>query len=108
MGKTLKILLFAVCELVGLLVLVAVVVVLFVDVNAYKPRVEASASDALGMEVRVDGRLRIGFFPGLHIILEDALDPAYAVSAASRSGRSVQLWQHLVLGALIAVDALAL
>jgi len=40
--------------------------------------------------------------------LEDALGPAYAVSAASRSGRSVQLWQHLVLGALIAVDALAL
>lgn len=40
--------------------------------------------------------------------LEDALGPAYAVSTASRSGRSVQLWQHLVLGALIAVDALAL
>jgi putative ABC transport system permease protein len=40
--------------------------------------------------------------------LEGTLGPAYAISAASQPGRSVQLWQHLVLGALIVVDALTL
>ena len=40
--------------------------------------------------------------------LEHVLGPAYAVSAASRPGQDVQLWQRLVLGALILVDALTL
>lgn len=71
MSKSLKITLFAVSGLAGLLVLVAVALVLFFDANAYKPRLEAAASGALGMEVRVGGRLGIGFFPGLHVTLED-------------------------------------
>lgn len=72
MSKSLKIVLFAVSGFVGLLVLVALALLLFVDVNAYKPRLIAAASEALGMEVSVDGRLGIGFFPGLHVTLEDA------------------------------------
>jgi putative ABC transport system permease protein len=44
----------------------------------------------------------------VHADLERALGPAYAVSAASRPAQRVQLWQQLVLGALIFVDALAL
>ncbi|HWR77542.1 MAG TPA: AsmA family protein [Thiobacillus sp.] len=71
MSKSLKIILFAVSGLVGLLVLVAVALLLFVDTNAYKPRLEAVASGALGMEVRVGGRLGVGFFPGLLVTLED-------------------------------------
>jgi uncharacterized protein involved in outer membrane biogenesis len=71
MSKSLKITLFAVSGLVGLLVLVAVALVLFFDANAYKPPLEAAASRALGMEVRVGGRLAIGFFPGLHVTLDD-------------------------------------
>jgi AsmA protein len=71
MSKPLKIILFVVGGLVGLLALVAVAALLFVDANAYKPRLEAAASGALGMEVRVGGRLGIGFFPGLIVTLED-------------------------------------
>jgi uncharacterized protein involved in outer membrane biogenesis len=71
MSKSLKITLFAVSGLVGLLVLVAGALLLFVDANAYKPRLEATASRALGMEVKVGGRLGIGFFPGLHVTLDD-------------------------------------
>ncbi|HTF13876.1 MAG TPA: AsmA family protein [Burkholderiales bacterium] len=71
MSKSLRTILFAVSGSAGLLVLVAVAVLLFVDADAYKPRLEAAASGALGMEVRVDGRLRIGFFPGLIVTLED-------------------------------------
>ncbi len=71
MSKSLKIILLAASGLVGLLVLLAVALFLFVDANAYKPRLEAAASDALGMEVRVDGQLGIGFFPGLDLTLKD-------------------------------------
>jgi uncharacterized protein involved in outer membrane biogenesis len=66
-----KITLFAAGGLVALLLLTAVALVLFVDVNALKPRLEAAASDALGMEVRIGGRLGIGLFPGFHIVVAD-------------------------------------
>jgi len=44
----------------------------------------------------------------VRVDLERALGPAYAVSAASRPAQRAQLWQRLVLGALLFVDALAL
>jgi AsmA-like protein len=55
--------------LAGLLVLAALAVFVFVDVDAYKPRVESAASSALGMDVTVEGRMRVGFVPGLHLTL---------------------------------------
>ncbi|MDD5762674.1 MAG: AsmA family protein, partial [bacterium] len=63
--------LFAAGGLFALLILAAVALVLFVDVNAHKPWLEAAASDALGMEVRIGGRLGIDLFPRLHVTLED-------------------------------------
>jgi uncharacterized protein involved in outer membrane biogenesis len=70
MSTSLKIILFAVGGLVAFLVLAAVAVPLVVDLSV-KPRVETAASDVLGLEVNVGGRLGIGFFPGLHVTLED-------------------------------------
>lgn len=69
MSKSLKIILRA---LVGLVVLIAVALLFFVDANVYKPRLEAAASEILGMEVKVGGRMKIGFFPSLSVTLEDA------------------------------------
>ncbi len=71
MANRWKIALLAAGGLLALLLLAAVALVLFVDVNALKPRLEAAASDALGMEVRIGGRLGIGLFPGFHIAVED-------------------------------------
>ena len=71
MSKSLKRILFAMAGLIGLLILISVAFILFVDTDVYKPRVERAASEALGMEVRVSGRLGIGFFPGLRIKLAD-------------------------------------
>ena len=51
-------------------VLLATVAALVLRLNA-KPRVEAIASEALGMEVHVGGRLAIRFLPGLHVALAD-------------------------------------
>jgi uncharacterized protein involved in outer membrane biogenesis len=71
MAKYRKIALFVAGGLFAVLLLAAVALTLFVDGNAHKPRLEAAASDALGMEVRIDGKLGIGLFPGFHVTLED-------------------------------------
>ncbi len=71
MSKSLKNISLVIGALLGLLVLVALALTLFLDANAYKPRFEAAASRALGMEVRVGGRLGVAFFPGLRVTLED-------------------------------------
>lgn len=63
MSKPMKIMLYIVSGLVGLLVLIVAGLLIFVDANAYKPQLEAKFSQALGMEVRIEGRLGIGFFP---------------------------------------------
>ncbi len=71
MTKTLKAITYASGALIGLIVLAAIALSLFLDINAYKPRLEAAASAAAGMEVSVNGRLGVGFFPGLRVTLED-------------------------------------
>jgi AsmA protein len=71
MANQRKIALIAAGGLFALLILAAGALVLFVDVNTHKPWLEAAASDALGMEVRIGGRLGIGLFPGFHVTLED-------------------------------------
>ncbi len=71
MPKLFKIVLFSAGGLVGLLLFVAVAALFFMDANVYKPRLEAAASGALGMEVKVDGRLGIDIFPNMFITLED-------------------------------------
>ena len=57
--------------LVGVLVLIAAIVLLSVDADDYKGRFELSASAALGMEVRMGGRVKIGLLPALLVTLED-------------------------------------
>ncbi len=69
--KALKIFLAALGGLVGILLLAALAVMLLVDSEAYKQRAEAAASDAFGMNVSVEGRLRIGVVSGLHVTLEN-------------------------------------
>ena len=71
MANKRKIALFAAGGIFALLILAAVALVLFVDVNTLKPRLEAAFSDALGMEVRIGGRLGIGLFPDFRITVED-------------------------------------
>jgi AsmA protein len=71
MSKLPKHSLFVVGGLLGLFVLVVVTARVLVDVDADQPRLAAAASDALGMTVRIGGRLGIAFFPGLRVTLED-------------------------------------
>lgn len=71
MTKTLKVITYAAGAIIGLFVIGALALSLFLDSNAYKPRIEAAASDALGMDVSIGGGLGIGFFPGLQLTLDD-------------------------------------
>jgi len=94
MSRSLKRILSIVGGAVGLLLLVAFTVPLFVDLNCHKPRLEAAASDALGMDVRVGGRLGMGFFPGFHVIVEDGRildEQGVAVASAKRASLWIKL-----------------
>lgn len=69
-GKTIKVL-YVLGALAGLFAAAAIVLPHVVDVDAYKPRIEAAASEALGMDVRVHGRLRISLLHGLGVSFWD-------------------------------------
>ena len=71
MTGTRKLVVFGLVALAALLVLGAAALRLLLDTSAHKARVEATASQALGMQVEVAGRLALDFFPGLTVTLED-------------------------------------
>jgi hypothetical protein len=47
----------------ALIVVAVIVAVSFLDINPYRHRIEAAASEAIGMDVSIKGKLGIGFFP---------------------------------------------
>lgn len=61
--------------LIGLGVVVAVIalalvaLVLFVDVNQYKPQIEAAVKDRAGRTLKIDGDLRLSVFPRIALAL---------------------------------------
>ncbi len=71
MARALKIVIIIAGGLIALFAIATMVLFLFVDTDAYRAKLEATASKALGMEVRVDGALGMTLLPSLHITLED-------------------------------------
>jgi len=53
------------------LVVFAIILALLLNMQAFKPKIEAAASNALGMDVRIKGRVGIDLFPGFGISLKD-------------------------------------
>ncbi len=47
----------------ALIVIAVIVLVLSFDINSYKPRIEAAASEATGLDVRIRGKVALAFFP---------------------------------------------
>jgi uncharacterized protein involved in outer membrane biogenesis len=89
MSRSLKRILLVIGGAVGMLLVLAVAVPLLVDFNGFKPRLEVAASDALGMDVRIGGRLGVGFFPGFHVTVEDGriLSEEGVTVASAKSAR---------------------
>jgi AsmA protein len=53
------------------LVVLAGILALLLNIKAFTPQIEAAASTALGMDVRIKGRVGIAFFPGFGLSLKD-------------------------------------
>src|SRR3990172_4988258 len=53
------------------LVFFAIILALLLNIQAFIPQIEAAASNTLGMDVRIKGRLGIALFPGFGISLKD-------------------------------------
>lgn len=71
MPKFIKFILISFSGFVVLLILIVTGLLLFVNVNSYKSQLEASISRTLGMDVKVEGPLRISLSPGLMLTLND-------------------------------------
>lgn len=69
--RTVTLSVLALGGLAAVLLLVALAALLFVDIDAYRPRVEAAASEATRMSVKVEGPMRIRAIPRLHLALEN-------------------------------------
>jgi len=91
MPRSRRVILFAVSGVAGFIVLVAAALLLLVDANVYKSRLEATASSALGMEVSIGGRLALGLFPGLNISLEDVHVHNRGVEVASATQADLRI-----------------
>ncbi len=48
---------------VVLIVIAAIVAVLLFNINSYKHRIETAASQAIGLDVRINGKMGLSFFP---------------------------------------------
>jgi uncharacterized protein involved in outer membrane biogenesis len=83
MSRSSRIILFALTGFVALLVVVATGLFLLVRANVDKARLEATASEALAMQVVIGGRVRLDLFPSLLVTLEDVHVRNGAVEVAS-------------------------
>ena len=85
---------FVVGGAAGLLLVIALAAPLFLDINLHKSRVETAASEKLGMDVRIGGRMRMGFFPGFHVSAEDVRilnEQTEAIASAHRTRLGIDL-----------------
>ena len=82
MSKTMKRVLIALAGMLVFVILVAWLGPRLLGANV-RSRLEAAASDDLGMQVKVGGRLALRFFPGLHMTLEDVRISNHGVDVAS-------------------------
>jgi hypothetical protein len=53
------------------LVVIAIILALLLSIQTFKPQIETAASTALGMDVRIKGRMGIALFPVLGLSLKD-------------------------------------
>ncbi len=71
MTRTRKLVIFGLAALAAVVGLVAVGLGLLLDTDAHKARLQATTSQALGLEVDIAGSLALDFFPGLTVTLND-------------------------------------
>jgi len=108
MSRSSRMILFVVIGFGGLFVLVAASLFLLVKVSVDKARLEATASEALGMEVGIGGRVGLGFFPGLLVTLEDVHVRNRGVEVASAKEAGLRLDLFPLLKNDVVIESFAL
>lgn len=94
--------------LLGLLLLLAAALILLVDTDVTKSRLERSVSQALGLELSIAGRPAIDVFPGLQLTLDDVhLRRQGREIASARQARVGIAWMSL-LGDELRVEKIVL
>lgn len=79
--------------MLGTLVLALIIFLLTFDANAYKTRLESAASQATGMNVRINGKMRLTLFPQAGFLLEEMLiqNQGADVLAVKRTEATIKL-----------------
>jgi uncharacterized protein involved in outer membrane biogenesis len=108
MSKSTKIILIAGGGSAGLLLVAVLAVALSFDINAYKPRVEALASQALGMDVKVDGPMGFSLLPGLTVTLRDVHLRKHGAEVASADEIRLKLGLWPLMRRQVQVETLTL
>jgi len=67
MGKIAKVILITVSSIVSLIILAVIAIPLFVDLNDYKPEIEAAVKDKTGRELKIAGDIDVSIFPWLGV-----------------------------------------
>jgi len=67
MGKIAKVTLITISSIVGLIIVAAIAIPLFVDLNDYKPEIEAAVKDKTGRELKLVGDIDVSVFPWLGV-----------------------------------------
>ncbi|CAG1064614.1 hypothetical protein BAC1_00175 [uncultured bacterium] len=91
MNAKMKKALFILIGAAAAIVLVVVIFVLTFDINRYKPRIEAAASEASGLTVRINGKLKLALFPNAGVSLEDILIQNKGAVIASAEKTEVEI-----------------
>jgi hypothetical protein len=71
MNTKIKKILFILGGSAVVLVLAALIFLLTFNINSYRPRIEAAASDAIGMKIRINGKMKLTLLPSTGVSLED-------------------------------------
>lgn len=93
MNAKMKKALFVFIGAAAAIVLVVVIFVLNFDINRYKPRIEAASSEASGLTVRINGKLKLALFPNAGVSLEDILiqNKGTVIASAEKAEMEIKL-----------------
>lgn len=91
MNAKMKKALFILSGLSAAVVLAVVIFVFTFDINRYKPRIEAAASEATGLTVRINGKLKLALFPNAGVSVEDILIQNQSAEVASAEKAEVEI-----------------
>jgi AsmA protein len=84
-------------SIIVIFIVAVTALVLFVDVESYRHKVEAAASDALGMNLRIKGRMGLSLYPVIGVKLDEIelINRGSSIASAERLRIRLELFPLL-------------